>query len=592
MLVLEAAPFDERGGNCRYTAGALRFVYNGVDDLLKLCDLSEKEIATSDFGTYTQDKYYDDLGRLTDYKQQSRHGRAPDHQEPGNALVDARQGHPLRADVFAPGLQARRQVRVLGRAWRWKPGAAGRGSSRGCSPRAEKNGIDVAYEARGERLIADDDGVHGVVANVEGKTTRSARKAVVLACGGFEANAEMRTRYLGPGWDLAKVRGTRFNTGNGIKMALEIGAMPYGNWSGCHAVGWDYNAPEFGDLAVGDNFQKHSYPFAIMVNADGERFCDEGADFRNYTYAKYGREILNQPHQFAWQIFDQQVVHLQRDEYRIRQVTKVTADTIEELADKMAEYAPVDKAAFLKTIREYNAAVERGIPYNPTVKDGRTTQRPGDRQDQLGDAAWKSRPSRPIARPAASPSPSAGCGSTPTAGCSTPRRSRSPGSMRPASWSAGCSTSIIRAAPASCRARCSARSPAPPPASRSGATVDPITDRSAPREERMSGSRATGDLLRHLGSHPGHDCDTSSERPNIVIAGLDPGICGLAVRRGWALMRAAGATDFMEKPDDCRLPCKKTGETAAALPRASPASAPGRPADVVQSPGRGAATQR
>jgi tricarballylate dehydrogenase len=157
-------------------------------------------------------------------------------------------------------------------------------------------------------------------------------------------------------------------------MALDIGAMPYGNWSGCHAVGWDYNAPEFGDLAVGDNFQKHSYPFAIMVNADGIRFCDEGADFRNYTYAKYGREILNQPHQFAWQIFDQQVVHLQRDEYRIRQVTKVTADTIEGLADKMAEYAPVDKARFLETVRDYNAAVQRDIPYNPTVKDGRTTK--------------------------------------------------------------------------------------------------------------------------------------------------------------------------------------------------------------------------
>ena len=170
------------------------------------------------------------------------------------------------------------------------------------------------------------------------------------------------------------MRGTRFNTGAGIKMALDIGAMPYGNWSGCHAVGWDYNAPEFGDLAVGDNFQKHSYPFAIMVNADGVRFCDEGADFRNYTYAKYGRLILEQPHQFAWQIFDQQVVHLQRDEYRIRQVTKVTAETIEGLADKMAEYAPVDKPTFLKTVAEYNAAVQRDIPYNPTVKDGRTTK--------------------------------------------------------------------------------------------------------------------------------------------------------------------------------------------------------------------------
>ena len=94
---------------------------------------------------------------------------------------------------------------------------------------------------------------------------------------------------------------TRFNTGDGIRMALNLGAAAYGNWSGCHAVGWDRNAPEFGDLAVGDQFQKHSYPFGIMVNAHGRRFVDEGADFRNYTYVRYGVEIMNQPGQFAWQ---------------------------------------------------------------------------------------------------------------------------------------------------------------------------------------------------------------------------------------------------------------------------------------------------
>ena len=75
-------------------------------------------------------------------------------------------------------------------------------------------------------------------------------------------------------------------------MALDIGGMPIGNWSGCHAVGWDRNAPTFGDLAVGDGFQKHSYPFGIMINAEGKRFVDEGADFRIYTYAKYGRVVL------------------------------------------------------------------------------------------------------------------------------------------------------------------------------------------------------------------------------------------------------------------------------------------------------------
>ena len=107
-----------------------------------------------------------------------------------------------------------------------------------------------------------------------------------------------------------------------------------------------------------------------MVNAKGERFVDEGADFRNYTYAKYGRVILNQPGQFAWQIFDAKTKHLQRDEYNIRQCTKVTANTIEELAKKLEG---VDADGFLETIAEYNAAVNQDTPFNPNVKDGKRT---------------------------------------------------------------------------------------------------------------------------------------------------------------------------------------------------------------------------
>ena len=64
-----------------------------------------------------------------------------------------------------------------------------------------------------------------------------------------------------------------------------------------------------GDLSVGDNFQKHSYPWGVLINANGRRFVDEGADFRNYTYAKYGRVVLEQPGNFAWQVFDEKVVH-------------------------------------------------------------------------------------------------------------------------------------------------------------------------------------------------------------------------------------------------------------------------------------------
>src|SRR5205085_4415524 len=159
---------------------------------------------------------------------------------------------------------------------------------------ATKAGIPIHYETPAVWLLEEDGVVRGVIARHKGRKVRIGAKAVVLACGGFESNAEMRTRYLGPTWDLAKVRGTRFNTGDGIRMALDIGAMPTGNWSGCHAVSWDRNAPEFGDLTVGDNFQKHSYPWGIMINGRGERFVDEGADFRNYTYAKYGHVVLAQ----------------------------------------------------------------------------------------------------------------------------------------------------------------------------------------------------------------------------------------------------------------------------------------------------------
>jgi len=84
----------------------------------------------------------------------------------------------------------------------------------------------VLYETRVSSLIYDGERVSGVRARHKGKATEFRAKVVVLACGGFEANPEMRTRYLGPGWELCKVRGSRFNVGDDSKMALDIGAAP------------------------------------------------------------------------------------------------------------------------------------------------------------------------------------------------------------------------------------------------------------------------------------------------------------------------------------------------------------------------------
>src|SRR5205823_2993355 len=163
------------------------------------------------------------------------------------------------------------------------------GGGKGLSDRlfelAERAGVAVRYETKARSLRVDATGrIIGVIAPTPSGMEQIDAGAVILACGGFEANKEMRTRYLGADWELAKVRGTRFNTGDAIKAALDIGAQPYGHWSCCHAVAWDYLADDVGDLRMGDLHQKHSYPIGIIVNRDGKRFVDEGADYRNYTY--------------------------------------------------------------------------------------------------------------------------------------------------------------------------------------------------------------------------------------------------------------------------------------------------------------------
>ena len=371
ILVLERAPEEESGGNSRFTAGLMRVAYGGVEDLKKaIPDLSPEEVARTDFGTYTEDQFLDDMGRLTEYRC-----------DPDLTEILVKQSLSTVEWMHSKGVRFTaawgRQAFNIGGKFKFWGGltveavGGGPGLVESLTAIAKKNGIEVWFNARALELICDDSGITGVRVRREGKTLALKTKAVVLAAGGFQADPEQRTRYLGAGWELAKVRGTRFNTGDGIRMALAVGAAPTGNWSGCHAVAWERNAPEFGDLAVGDQFQKHSYPWGIYLNAEGKRFVDEGADFRNYTYAKYGRVILSQPGQFAWQIFDAKVKAQLRDEYRIKQVTKRTGNTLEELVAKLED---TDGKAALEEIRQYNAAVQTEIPFNPNVKDGRCTK--------------------------------------------------------------------------------------------------------------------------------------------------------------------------------------------------------------------------
>jgi tricarballylate dehydrogenase len=369
-LVVEKAPETWRGGNGFFTAGGFRFAFKSFDELRSIVgDLSDEEAASMDVDPYTEDAYYDDLMRVTE-----------DLADPDMALTLVRESQPTVRWMRERGVRwipmfGRQAYKVGGRFRFWgglvlEAVGGGPGLIEMEYASAAKAGIEVRFETKALRLVTDDRGrVTGVVVRTPVGTETLEAHAVVLAAGGFEANPEMRTRYLGPNWDLARVRGTPYNTGDGIRMALEIGAQPWGHWSGCHSVQWDYNAPWHGDRKVGDNFQKHSYPLGIIVNIHGRRFVDEGADFRNYTYVKYGRAVIEQPRRAAFQIFDQKVVGMLREEYRIREVTKAEDMTLEGLARKLE----IDVAGFVDTVTAFNAAVQPGT-FNPAVKDGKGTR--------------------------------------------------------------------------------------------------------------------------------------------------------------------------------------------------------------------------
>ena len=372
VLVLEKAPKAERGGNSAFTGGLFRFPF---DDAMKdfpalLPHYSREELEACVIPPYPRKQFEADIERVTE-------GLA----EP--ALVDMllANAYPTMKWLADGGvrwmLATGRQSYKRGDKFHFfgNLNIEANGGGQGLSDRefeiAEQSGVEIMYETKASRLLTDDrGGVTGVeIRKADGTREQIRANAVVLASGGFEANEEMRCRYLGTDWELAHVRGSRFNTGDGIRMAMDIGAKPHGHWSCGHAVQWDLMSPVAGgDLRIGDLYQKHSYPLGIIVNKHGKRFVDEGADLRNYTYAKYGREVLKQPERFAVQIFDSKTIPLLRDEYRIKEATRARANTIEQLAEELT----IDVQGLVQTVREYNAAVQEG-EFNPSVLDGKCT---------------------------------------------------------------------------------------------------------------------------------------------------------------------------------------------------------------------------
>lgn len=368
VILLEAGEADMAGGNSFYTAGATRITHNGLDELRDWLEPDERW-ATTVVPPYTADDYRADLEKVTEGRNDPEltevlvsevtstlrwlQGKGLKYR-----LMYERQAYerPDGSYLFWGGLH----VGNVG---------GGEGLIADHTRVAQESGIDIRYGHRATELLVDGDRVVGVrVTTGEGEVELRA-ESVILTAGGFEANPELRREYLGEGWEHAKVRGTPYNQGDMLRAALALGAGRGGDWQTCHSVQWDAFLPENeSNRELTNRLTRQSYPLGIIVNRDGERFLDEGADFRNYTYAKYGKEILRQPGSVAWQIFDAKLRPMLRvEEYDMPGISVEQADTIEELAEKIG----VDPAALGETVRSFNASIDRDKPFDPTVKDAR-----------------------------------------------------------------------------------------------------------------------------------------------------------------------------------------------------------------------------
>ncbi|WP_408011220.1 FAD-dependent tricarballylate dehydrogenase TcuA [Pseudalkalibacillus sp. A8] len=370
VLVLEKGPKSKRGGNSFFTDGAIRFAYgdiNGIQTVIP--ELTERKIKTISMPIYENQDFYNDIMRVT--KNQSN----PDlvNHLVNNSFETILWMKEQGVEFELNENQCFERNGVL-KFWGGLPirtKRKGIGLIEALLKKAEEQSIDFKYEARAVELEKSSDGISGIYyKDVNKKRYFIETSSVVLACGSFEASKEDRIKFLGKEWANAIVRGTEFNTGDGIRMAVAVGAQKAGHYSGCHAHTTDYNAPKVGDFSKpGDIYKKSSYPLGLIINNKGERFVDEGADFRNYTYAKYGKETLKQPEQKAFQIYDSQVISMLRKEYELDEATKISAKTLEELADKMG----INPSRFKEMIDEYNASVQDG-DYNPSIKDGKSTK--------------------------------------------------------------------------------------------------------------------------------------------------------------------------------------------------------------------------
>jgi tricarballylate dehydrogenase len=215
---------------------------------------------------------------------------------------------------------------------------------------AKKSGVKVRYETSATRLVMEGNRVRGVeIQSSDGAATILDADAVVLASGGFQGNPEMMRTHFGAGVETLKLisPGTRFDTGDGIRMAVDQGAEVSGDWNGMHAEPIDPRSKNSAPVVL-------VYPYGIVVDQDGRRFFDEGYGLVHETWEAFARDIhFARPKNIAYAILDSRLFDISGYERAIRsEMPPYQAATLAELAVQIGVPARNLEA----TIEAFNAA--------------------------------------------------------------------------------------------------------------------------------------------------------------------------------------------------------------------------------------------
>jgi tricarballylate dehydrogenase len=360
VAVLERAPAEERGGNTRWTEAFMRMKNeNEVSD-----DFEEHFMANSGF--HLDPSLVKETAQP--YEEWSSIVKALSFTDPEIIATLAAQAGPTLQWLKRFGItfsdmptylitQSTTRICPVGGGWALVEALA---------KAADELGVEFCYETTAEELILDEDGrVAGVRAT--SPTSRAIRfmGPVVLACGGFEGNAEMQTRYFGQAARYIRpvARGGYYNRGEGIRMALAIGAATCGDFSEYHAEPIDPRSGVSEPIVF-------MFPYGILVDRNGKRFVDEASDAVDAIYENISRIINRLPGGVAYAVTDAGLDDVPNWQRTVRSDEEpYTASSLAELAAQLG----VPAQSLERTVEEYNAATVPGT-FKPLEKDGLATR--------------------------------------------------------------------------------------------------------------------------------------------------------------------------------------------------------------------------